>query len=523
MTRKLELPPMISTPMEIPSQPAKPQPWGPLQLQPPPPIREFPTELLPHSWRQFAEAVGRKANAGQPLAPMVSLAAVAGAIGGSARVIEAGKPEQLSVWVCGLAPSSGGKSQTWGPIFEPHHEYDREIMSAYPVWAEEHGDLLEALKGDLRKAIDQRIGAGGKDTTVADRATDIDKAKRAISDFQRDFKMPPANVQFVVEDATQEALGEALKANQDKGLILVSPEGGQVWKNFDGAHTRGETSASVALAAYDGERGKFSRIGRGNGAVENPKLSMAIAVQPVGLYSLKNLDQLRDQGLFARMNFVLIEDLMQNDPVPIPQPVQRAWNENIHKLCRLPADEPIIMELDAEAEAFAEDMRRRLVRAGQSGGELDRIEAGAKRGASKARRIAAGFTLYEWAESGRDVSDIPRTIDLDTFQRAATLVEGLLIPCLVDTDLDLWADPDERRLYQLYDAQKKNRHADGNLPTFSLRDIQRKQRIPAKEARRRVQEWMDMNAVRPVDPQPASTGGRPPSPRYEINPEMDGR
>jgi replicative DNA helicase len=277
----------------------------------------------------------------------------------------------------------------------------------------------------------------------------------------------------------------------------------------------------VYLKGHAGDLLKVDRRGRPPEYVERPCLTIGLAVQPEVLRGLAGRPGFGGRGLLARFLYSLPPSLVgrrQAGAPPVPPPVADRYTRELQALAATLAtpagdDGPALLTLDQAAGelllAFERGLEPRLA---AGGGDLAHLAGWAAKLAGATCRLAgllhlAGHLRDGWA----------RPISADTFAGAARLAAYWVEHARAVFDL-MGADPRTDDARWLLDWIGRT-----NLTQFTRRDAHhtapRGRFAKATDLDPALSLLEEHGYLRRVDADPSGPkGGRPPSPRFLVNP-----
>jgi hypothetical protein len=277
----------------------------------------------------------------------------------------------------------------------------------------------------------------------------------------------------------------------------------------------------VYLKGHAGDLLKVDRRGRPPEYVERPCLTIGLAVQPEILRGLASRPGFGGRGLLARFLYSLPASLVgrrQPGAPPVPAAVADRYTLELQALAAslaVPAgdDGPALLALDPEAGelllSFERDLEPRLA---AGSGDLAHLAGWAAKLAGATCRLAAHLHLASHLRDGW-----AQPINGDTFTSAIQLADYLVDHARAVFDL-MGADPRTDDARSLLDWIRRSGQAQ-----FTRRDAHH------AAPRRRFPKATDLDPalalleehgwLRRVDADaPGPKGGRPPSPRFLVNP-----
>src|SRR5262249_19597488 len=137
------------------------------------------------------------------------------------------------------------------------------------------------------------------------------------------------------DDVTPEKL-TSLLASQGGRMLQASPEG----TAFEIAKGRYSDAPNfdVYLKGHAGDTLRSGRVSRGSDFVEQPALSLALAVQPDVIRGLSEQASMRGRGFLARFLYAMPASRVGQRviaPDPVPEGVAAEYHENMLRLWRL--------------------------------------------------------------------------------------------------------------------------------------------------------------------------------------------
>jgi replicative DNA helicase len=478
-------------------------------------VPAFPVEVLPGWLGEYVAAVATATQTPPDLAGMLALAVLATVAAGAVEVEpRPGWREPLCLFVAVGMDAGARKSAVFTALTRPVADFEREQATAALPSITETATLRRIAE---QAAAQAEVAASRAPTSQQEQARAEAIARTAEA---ANLVVPPIP-RWLVDDATPEALAGLLAVYGR--IALLSPEG-DVFDQMAGRYNQGAgPNLGVYLKGHAGDLLKVDRRGRPPEYVERPCLTIGLTVQPEVLRGLASRPGFGGRGLLARFLYSLPESLVgrrQAGAPPVPAPVASRYTLELQALAAsltapagpTSADGPALLALDPEAAelllAFEQDLEPRLA---ADSGDLAHLAGWAAKLAGATCRVAA---LLHLAGHLRDGWTQP--ISADTFAGAARLAGYLVEHARAVFDL-MGADPRTDDARWLLDWINRTGQAQ-----FSRRDAH-------QAARGRFRKAADLEPalslleehgwLRRVDADPVGVkGGRPPSPRFLINP-----
>lgn len=514
-TQKTGAPPLTpppTTPDDSPWQPPTALAGGDL-----PP---FPTRTLGPELGEFVRCLAIDTQTPPDLGGMLTLAVLSAAVGKGARVhITSTWSEQLSLYVVIALPAGEGKSPVFKRLTEPLKNLEREaVQEALPAVTaakqerrniEARAKALEAkaAKGNGPDALDAYAEAQGLNLQLA--------------------QMPqPVAPRFFVDDVTSEALVQVL-AEQDGQVALLSEEGG-IFATLAGRYS-GTPNLDAVLKAHDGGTIRVDRRTSDPLFVENPALTMGLAVQPSVLRSLADEEALRGRGLIARFLYSVPRSLVGSRDVRLRMTSTSSQPGFVHfedAVARVYRARCISYKVCCSEDSlsllttFSEELERRRHR---ELGDLSRVMDWSAKLDGATARIAGLLALVDGCTSSKctkaGCEDVEGHVDLtaDHMQRAIDLARYLIRHAEAALDLMDPSIVDTEPAAQLLAWMRHQ-----GLARISVREAH--QALRGRHLFKKGEQVISAFAVLLEHgylrrlPDPPQKAGRPASPAFDINP-----
>jgi replicative DNA helicase len=474
----------------------------------------FPVEVLPGWLGEYVAAVATATQTPPDLAGMLALAVLATVAAGAVEVEpRPGWREPLCLFVAIGMDAGSRKSGVFTAMTQPVADFERQQATAALPGITETA-VLRRIADQAAATAEAAAGKAPASQQEEARAEAIARAAEASS-----VVVPPIP-RWLVDDATPEALAGLLAVYGR--IALLSPEG-DVFDQMAGRYNQSAgPNLGVYLKGHAGDLLKVDRCGRPPEYVERPCLTIGLAVQPEVLRGLAGRPGFGGRGLLARFLYSLPASLVgrrQAGAPPVPQPVAYRYASELQALAAslaAPAgdDGPAVLTLNQEAAelllSFERDLEPRLA---AGSGDLAHLAGWAAKLAGATCRLAA---LLHLAGHLRDGWTQP--IAANTFASAARLADYLIDHARAVFDL-MGADPrvDDARwlldwIVRTGRAQFSRRDAHAAAPCGRFRKA-----TDLEPALTLLEEHGWLRRV-DADP-PGPKGGRPPSPRFLVNPQ----
>jgi replicative DNA helicase len=476
-------------------------------------VPAFPVEILPGWLGEYVAALATATQTPPDLAGMLALAVLATVAAGAVEVEpRPGWREPLCLFIAVGMDAGARKSAVFTALTGPVADFERQQAAAAQPGITETA-VLRRIADQAAATAEAAAGKAPASQQEEARAEAIARAAEAAN-----LVVPPVP-RWLVDDATPEALA-GLLATYGR-IALLSPEG-DVFDQMAGRYNQAAgPNLGVYLKGHAGDLLKVDRRGRPPEYVERPCLTIGLAVQPEVLRSLAGRPGFGGRGLLARFLYSLPASLVgrrQAGAPPVPAAVADRYALELQALAAslaVPAgdDGPDLLTLDQAAGelllGFERDLEPRL---SAGSGDLAHLAGWAAKLAGATCRLAgllhlAGHLRDGWAHP----------ISADTLAGAARLAGYLVEHARAVFDL-MGADPrvDDARwlldwITRTGQVQFTRRDAHAAAP---------RGRFPKATSLDPALSLLEEHGyLRRVDADPSGPkGGRPPSPRFLVNP-----
>lgn len=167
-------------------------------------------------------------------------------------------------------------------------------------------------------------------------------------------------VGLVSSDPTPEALEKRLRAN-DGRFAVANPEAADLFAILAGKYTANGSGANIGLflKGYSGDTHRSDRVLRGATYIFEPRISLALALQPSAFEAMCSSGEFQQRGLMARFLLDTPDSLLgyrKLDPNPVSKSLKEQWNSLLSYLLsfdppRDDAKEPIPFRLNLSPQA----------------------------------------------------------------------------------------------------------------------------------------------------------------------------
>jgi hypothetical protein len=426
---------------DTPREPEEPPAWEePIPLTADVACPPFPTELLPEVLARWVRAEAKATQTPAGLAGCLVLAIAGAALAGKFRVIvRDGWAEPLNLFTVVSLPPGDRKSAVFADALAPVQEAERraqeDMAGTIAAAASDHQVLKDRLK-----AL-QTAAAKAKDPEEAAR---LGEEARQVARDLANHKVPHPP-QFYCDDVTPQKLGKLL--DQQGGRMLQASPEGTAFEIVKGRYSE-TPDFDVYLKGHAGDPLRVDRVSREQDSVDQPALSVALAVQPDVILGLADQPSLRGRGFLARFLYAIPASrlgLRAVAPAPVPKTVANAYRHLMARLWELPGSSdaagrpsPNLLFLSREADQAVQAFETWVEPQLAEGEELSYLAGWAAKLAGAVVRIAGTFHVVSALTEGRPWQG---TIDQETVRRAIRLGREYLLPHALAAFSAMGADP----------------------------------------------------------------------------------
>ena len=470
----------------------------------------FPAELLPTWVAEQVFAVAEFTQTPIDLAGSLALACLSTASGGWVVVEVRGSwREPTNLYTVVVLPPGSRKSAVFAAMIAPILAAEKALIkrTAPAIIEAEIGSKVATKAAEKAAQAAANADVSVRDTLIAEATAAAMDAEAIIV---------PAKPQLVADDVTSETAAHLL-AQQNGRLAVLSPEGG-IFATIAGRYS-GTPNLEVFLKGHAGDMMRVGRLSRDAEHVDQPALTMGLAVQPEILRDIANMPGFRGLGLLARILFAIPENTVGRRSVgadPVPEQVAFEYTNTLHDLILDLArnTEPQVLQLSPEANELVLNIERTVEpRLGPGGAWAHIVDWGSKY-TGAVIRIAGLLHLAEHLGKAFGMK-----IDADTMERASMIGDYYAAHALAAFD-DMGADQSTRNARTILAWIERT-----TTTAFTKREVFRalkSSQLPtAADFDAPLAVLETHGYLRPIETaSPKPTGGRPPSPSYLVHPEV---
>ncbi|MFC8020533.1 YfjI family protein [[Kitasatospora] papulosa] len=468
----------------------------------------FPVHTLPSWLGDMVAAVAEETQTPADLAGCLALGVIATAAGGRATVCVRGHwREPVNLYTAVALPPGNRKSAVFALMTGPLLAVEKMLVELSGPKRAEAETTARLAKAAADKAAQKAAAA---EPGLRDQLT----AEAVHLAQQADELTVPAKPQLVADDVTPESLASLL-AEQDGRISVMSAEG-EIFDIIAGRYS-GTPNMGVFLKGHAGDMARVNRQGREAQHVENPAVTMGLAIQPEVLDAIGRVKGADGRGLLARFLYAKPVSLVGSrnlTPDLITEDTATTYAQRLSGLTMALADwtDPAVLTLTPEADAVMLAYQKVTESRLGKGGSLAPIVKWASKRDGAVARIAALIHLATHPDNGWALP-----IEAATMAAATELGDYFTAHALEVFD-DMGADPAQDAAHQLLTHLKEQR-----LSGFTKRELFRglsRGDFPAMADLDPALVLLEDHGWIRQQPVPPRTGrgGRPPSPRFDTHP-----
>jgi hypothetical protein len=490
----------------------------PLPISPVATVPVFPVDTLPPWLRDWVTALATALQCPVDLPSMLGLAVLAlcAAKRYQAHVIQ-GWDEPLNLYVAVALKPGESKSPAFAAAIRPvsrfvteeHKRTDPEIRAAI------------ARADVAAKRTDHLKTRAAKATAPEEYAKSLALVEEAVLEHAAiDVPVP---LRLVLDDVTAESL-EAVLRQQGGRIALMSDEGGP-FELMGGRYSNGIPNIDVYLKGHSGNQITTDRIGREGGSIQEPAITIGLAIQPDVITSLRDKKGFRGRGLLARFLWAIPESLVGRrapDAPPVPLEVSQTYEDAITSLLRRPTRRDETGEIksrpmDFSAAAYQLVVGLKAKTEGKLGlgGEFEEVADWANKLAGETVRLAGLLQLADHALESDAIA--PLGVGTDPMRRALRITEYLVTHAQIAFDM-MGADPVAGLARYILAWIRRN-----GVTSFTRREAYMPLRARFKQPAELdppLDLLIEHEIIRPRPDPPRSGRGRLPSPTFDVNPKI---
>lgn len=386
------------------------------EAPPAPPV--FPLSSLPEWMSAHVETTAGATQTPEDLPALIALATLAAGCGGRVKVEPSpGWVEGLNLFVAVLMMPGNRKSAVFKRMISPLQAWEEELQQASV------DEIAEAsTRARIATARADKLAAKASATDADPDAADEAVAARAAADRLR----VPTKPRVLASDATPEVLAQLLYENGGR-LALMSEEGG-VFDQMAGRYSSGQPNLDVYLQGYSNTPLLVDRKGHEEQRVDEPALTIGLAVQPEVMRAARENNVFQGRGLIDRFISARPPSLLgERDhhlarriaSDPVTKQAEDRYNQRFLVLLRSIGMGPTVLPFAPDAgdrlDGWTQDLEPRLR------GDLEGLAGWISKLYGNCARVAGLLHVARTYDSGWE-----GPVDLEDLEAAIAIAEYLL-------------------------------------------------------------------------------------------------
>ncbi|MFH1688883.1 MAG: YfjI family protein, partial [Candidatus Eisenbacteria bacterium] len=380
--------------------------WGdPIPIGPTGGVPTFPVDTLPDWLRDWVTALADALQCPVDLPAMLALAVLSLCTAKKYSVsVRSDWPEPINLYVAVALKSGESKSPAFTVATKPVARFVAEERRR-----REPEIRIATARADIgEKRIEQLKARAAKAADPAEHAKLLNLVDEAV--FEQSGRQIPAPLRLILDDVTAESL-EVVLRQQGGRIAIMSDEGGP-FELMGGRYSDNVPNLDIYLKGHSGSPISTDRIGREGGSVQNPAITIGLAVQPEVITALKDKKGFRGRGLLARFLWAVPKSLVgsrEADSPPLPEDIRAAYEEGVTALLEVPAEKdelgevsPRVLPFSKRAYSLLVDFKRKIEPSLGPSGELESVADWGNKLGGTVVRLAA---LLHLADRSRDALD----------------------------------------------------------------------------------------------------------------------
>lgn len=383
----------------------------PIPMESNKPVVSFPIFCFPKIMQDYVKTVAEHTQTPIDMSAVSVMCVVAAAVQGKFEI--EGKEdytEPLNIYVIIIAQPGERKSAIIKLTTKPLYDFEKEENEKRKTIIDRQESELKIIKNKIEK-----LEKGGKIEDIEI----IEELQLKLQELEKTRIKP---LRLTADNCTSEALTSLLADNEEK-ISVISAEGG-IFDILNGQYnSKSNASIDTFLKAHNRDTIRVDRKGRESEYIDNPTMTVLLAVQDKVLEGFMLNDTFRGKGLTARFlycNPISILGTRKFTTKAIPTIIEEKYKELIYNLLKLPNKEnPTILKLSADAykelESFHNWLEPQLV------DELEFMQDWAGKLEGACLRIAGILHCMEYSNITSDC-----LVSVDTMKKAITISKYFL-------------------------------------------------------------------------------------------------
>jgi hypothetical protein len=374
-------------------------------------VDPFPVDVFPQWLKVFVNRLAVATQTPPDLAGMLALAMLGACTSRIYKVMaRQGWVEPLNIYVLIVLLPGNRKSAVQAEVIAPLQDYEAELVKVLEQEYRQAQAIREATEQALVLAKSEYAKSKTKANWNGKSPSELEEEIKGLTQQIADSK-ELSRPRLLVDDATVEVLVR-LMAEQNGPIALFSAEGGFIGI-LAGRYNQGNANVDAVNKAFNCEPIRVDRIGREPDFVQNPALTLGLAVQPAVIKDLASKPEFRWKGLNARFLYSVPTSTLGHreiDAPPLPENIRAAYGSRIRRLLQktfpptyVPPEQKVII-LGGDAQYELKEFERWIEPRLSNGGDLEPIQDWAAKLAGAIVRIAGLLHIAENVEQSDPAS-----------------------------------------------------------------------------------------------------------------------
>lgn len=305
------------------------------------PTTSFPISSLPKIIQDYIEAIAEHTQTPIDMSAVSVMCVVASAIQGKFEIENKERyTEPTNIYAIIIAQPGERKSAIIKLTTKALYDFEKEENEKRKTIIDRQESEFKIIKNKI-----ERLEKSGK-------IEDIEIIEELQLKLQELEKIRIKPLRLTADNCTSEALTSLLADNEEK-ISVISAEGG-IFEILNGQYnSKSNASIDTFLKAHNRDTIRVDRKGRESEYIDNPTMTVLLAVQDKVLEGLMSNDTFRGKGLTARFLFCNPTSTLGTRKFTtkaIPTIIEEEYSKLIYNLLKLPnTEKPIILKLSTEA------------------------------------------------------------------------------------------------------------------------------------------------------------------------------
>ena len=313
-----------------------------LDVEPPRPV---PVQEWPPVIGEYALALAGETETPPELAALLLLGTLSAAAQSLADVqVKTGYREPINVYTAVALPPATRKSGVFKRATKPLIKWEADQRAKVE-------DERKAAESRL-KTHKERVSHLRKQAAKAKDDSEAQDLADQVAELEANEPQIPQEPRLFTSDVTTEHLATMMH-NHNGVMAGMSPEGG-IFETMAGRYNQGTPNIDLYLMAHAGDPVRVDRGSKAAVVLDNPRLSMALAVQPDVLDAMSTKPGFKGRGLLGRFLYALPPSNLgrrTGKGQPADPFVEEAYQERILELIEAAQriEQPATLHLSDEA------------------------------------------------------------------------------------------------------------------------------------------------------------------------------